>query len=365
MLKISRQFAVFFSVILGVFFLRAPEALALNTWERLDKKMKPLVFELNVGVKLRLGNGLWVQLADLSPKYRYPVFATTEDDKGFRVAGYGTTFPLKTNQQTKTYFITNRHVVESGQELIKECERFYAALSLAAEKSAGNGKDADVRFNELLAVINLCLKKEMSEAQRSVYQQTVNGIWDVYENYLSVHADPGRILFRKYLDKALVSHEIGYFLHKSGPISDKPLQAEIYKIGNAESEPDLAILQIDQYITGLEFDPVVPLEGEEIQVIGYPTASDQIDLDAAKYYAPTFNTGRVSRVSPRMLEVDAPITSGTSGGPVVSERGKVLGVVAVRALSARGGELPNFGGAVTASSVVNFAPELFGSTQKR
>ncbi|HEY9867900.1 MAG TPA: trypsin-like peptidase domain-containing protein, partial [Candidatus Obscuribacterales bacterium] len=80
---------------------------------------------------------------------------------------------------------------------------------------------------------------------------------------------------------------------------------------------------------------------------------------------PTFNTGRISRVAPRILQVDAPVTTGNSGGPVVNQRGKVVGVVAVRALSARGGELPNFGGAITVHSVQSFAPELFEKLSAR
>lgn len=110
----------------------------------------------------------------------------------------------------------------------------------------------------------------------------------------------------------------------------------------------------------MELDMVVPSEGQEIQVIGYPMASDQLDSDSSKYYAPTFTTGRISRVTPKVLQVDASITTGNSGGPVVNQKGKVVGVVARRALSTSGSELTNFGGAVTASSMQSFVPELFG-----
>jgi S1-C subfamily serine protease len=50
---------------------------------------------------------------------------------------------------------------------------------------------------------------------------------------------------------------------------------------------------------------------------------------------------------------------GNSGGPVVNVRGKVVGVVEVRARTADGSELPKFGGAVSIQSVRSFAPELF------
>jgi len=339
--------------------LIAPNVLAAGeSWEQLDKQLKHQVLQLNVGLKLRLKDGLWAQLADLSPKYHYPVFSTTKEDKGYRVVGFGSSFPVAANDHSRTYFITNRHVIESGADVAGECERFYAALRLYAEQTAGIG-NADTRYAELMQSVNLSAKRDLALAERNLYQTTVDGIWDCYETYLSARADPARALFKKYLSAAGVQPSVSYFLHRPGPVSQPAIEAKLYKTAKSDAEPDLAILATTTSMAGMEFDTVEPSEGQEVQVIGYPTASDQIDLDSSKYYAPTFNTGRISRVAPRILQVDAPITTGNSGGPVVSVRGKVVGVVAVRAISARGGELPNFGGAVTVQSIKSFAPELF------
>jgi S1-C subfamily serine protease len=54
------------------------------------------------------------------------------------------------------------------------------------------------------------------------------------------------------------------------------------------------------------------------------------------------------------------VTSGSSGSPVVSIRGKVVAVVAQRAKTKSGAELTNFAGAISASAVKTVAPELFG-----
>jgi S1-C subfamily serine protease len=334
----------------------------VQTWEVLDKKLKPEIFQLNVGMKLHLSGGRLAYIADLSPKYHYPIFSAGQQDEGYRVVGFGTSFPIKTNRSDKNVFVTNRHVVDSSEQIVHECERFYAAMRLYAEQTAGVFGNVDQRFNELLQIINLSRKKNMNASERTTYQTIADGIWDTYDTYLSVKADANRQLFAKYLQQAQLQSEIVYFLHAPGPVAQKPLEAKIYKVAKVASDPDLAILFVDgpQFLP-LDFDPAEPSEGQEIQVIGYPTASDQIDADAGQYYAPTFNTGRISRVSPHMLQVDAPITTGNSGGPVVSQKGKVLGVVAVRALSARGGELPNFGGAITNQSLKSFAPELFSA----
>ena len=344
-------------LLLIVLFSSICAAYSQQTWEQLDKHLKQQVLQLNVGLKLKLKNGLWAQLSDLSPKYHYPVFSTTKEDKGYRVVGFGSTFPVAANDRSHTYFITNRHVVESAGDVAGECERFFAGLRLYAEQTAQH--DADARYAELLQTVNLSAKKDLTLAERTLYQTTVDAIWDCYETYLSERADPARALFKKYLNAAGVQPSVSYFLHRPGPVTQPAIEAQLYKSAKSDGEPDLAILATNVPMPGMEFDSVEPSEGQEIQVIGYPTASDQIDLDSSKYYAPTFNTGRISRVAPRILQVDAPITTGNSGGPVVSVRGKVVGVVAVRAISARGGELPNFGGAVTVQSVKSFAPELF------
>lgn len=339
-----------------------------ESWETLDKKLKARVFQLNVGIKIHLKGGLYAHLADLSPKYHYPVFSTSSDDKGFRVVGSGSTFPIHTGRADRSYFITNRHVVDSGDNLIKECERFFAALRFHAQQTAGF-QDQETRYKELLNIVNLSQKKDMNLGERTLYQSTVDSIWDTYENALSVKADPSRIQFRKYLTQSGMVLETGYFLHPAGPITQQPLQAQLFKVAKQENEPDLAVLSISNpAIPALEFDGIEPAEGQEIQVIGYPLASDQIDFDSGSYYAPTFSTGRISRVAPRLLQVDAPVSVGNSGGPVVSQRGKVIGVVVRRAsfqqklgTAVIQTELPNFAGAITVQSIKSFAPELFNS----
>jgi S1-C subfamily serine protease len=340
---------------------------AIETWEQLDKRLKGQIFQLNVGIKIKV-KGDYAHLTDLSPRYKFAVFGTTPDDKGFRVVGFGSSFPIRTGKGDKTYFLTNRHVVDSGEGIIQECQRFFAAMRLNAQQTAGF-TSAEQRYKDLLTIVNMSQKKEMNFAERAIYNSTVDGIWDTYENSLSTKADPQRSQFHKYLAMAGVESETGYFLHAPGPVSQPAVQAQLYKVARTDAEPDLAILAVNNPgMTKLDLDIVAPSEGQEIQVIGYPLASDQIDADSAKYYAPTFTTGRVSRVAPRLLHVDAPVTVGNSGGPVVSLRGKVLGVVVRRAMiphTMNGqvvqAELPNFGGAITVQSVKTFAPELFSN----
>ena len=117
------DFARAFLIGLAASFVLCPEAKASDSWEQLDKRVKNQVYQLNVSMEARTKSG-WAQLVDLSPQKHYPVFATTSDDKGFRVVGFGTAFAIRTARTDKKYFLTNKHVVEYGEGFLRECQRF-------------------------------------------------------------------------------------------------------------------------------------------------------------------------------------------------------------------------------------------------
>ncbi len=339
----------------------APEARAqVKTWEQIDRELKSRVYHLNVGIKIKLKDGNYALLSDFSPKYRKPVFAAFPKDFGYRVVGFGSSFPIRKNARG-TYFVTNHHVVASHLEVIENCKRFFAGMRLYAEQTA-SGRDVEERFSRLRTIVSLpSNNSNLNTAERVMYSQTVDGIWDCYQTYLSEHADQGRLLYSKYLKDVGLSFETGYFLHPPGPATQKPMVASIYKVSK-NGKPDLAILQVKtREVTPIELDTISPSEGQEIQAIGYPTASDALDEDSAKYFAPTFNTGRISRVTPKTLQVDASVTTGMSGGPLVNRRGKVVGVVSMRFKNKQGAELVTFSGAVKADLIRDIAPELFSN----
>ncbi|HEY9679163.1 MAG TPA: serine protease [Drouetiella sp.] len=331
---------------------------ALDAWERVDKKVKTDVYKLNVGIKLRLKDNMWAQLSDASPKGHFPVYSATKDDLGFRVISNGTCFALHTAKTDKAYFLTSGHVLTTNEQITKECERFFAAMRLYAEQQDKDNTDA--KYKEVMQTVNLSLKgKALVGADLQTYRTTVDAIWDTYESYLSLKADPGRLMFNKYLKQAGVDVQYGYFLHPSGPASQQPLEAKVFKIAKSDKEPDLAVLTVSgATVSGLDLETLPASEGQEVQVLGFPIASDVIDKDADRHYSPTLSNGRITRITPNQLQIDAPVSKGNSGGPVISVRGKLLGVVALRAII-DGKEMPNFVGAVTAPSIQSFAPELF------
>jgi DNA replication initiation complex subunit (GINS family) len=353
------------SIVAILFFQFQQAAIAQQNWEQIDRQLKTKIYQLNVGIKIKLQDKVYAYLVDLSPKYHLPVFAVTRVDKGFHIVSFGSAFPINTFKKDKTYFLTNSHIVNAGDNILNESKRFFAAMKLYAERTHGWSNE-EQRFEHLCQTANLAVKKAMNEREKQIYQTTVDAIWDTYESNLSLKEDPKRQKFNYYLAKAQVKTQTACFLHPAGPKTKPSINVNLYKIATKKIEPDIAILNTNQNFPKLDFETMTASEGQEIQVIGYPIASNQIDNDADKYYAPTFNNGRITRLGAKLIQVDAQVTKGYSGGPVVSQQGKVLGMLVNRAVSSQNlgsiiieSELPGYAGAISVKSIKSFAPELF------
>lgn len=94
---------------------------------------------------------------------------------------------------------------------------------------------------------------------------------------------------------------------------------------------DLALLSITVKINGLVAARVPPASGEQILVVGAPLGLTD-----------TITTGVVSAVRSRvggpgtMIQIDAPVNPGNSGGPVVNTRTEVVGIADAKAQDAEG-----------------------------
>lgn len=104
-----------------------------------------------------------------------------------------------------------------------------------------------------------------------------------------------------------------------------------------DAEGDLALLKIDvptsTHIRPLPLDKTSPQEGESIVVIGNPLGlegSVTNGIVSAVRDIPTFG---------RIIQITAPISSGSSGSPVVNMQGQVIGVAT---LQVTGGQSVNF-----------------------
>ena len=103
-----------------------------------------------------------------------------------------------------------------------------------------------------------------------------------------------------------------------------------------DAEGDLALLKIDtpvNQIRPLPLDKTSPQEGESVVVIGNPLGlegSVTNGIVSAVRDIPTFG---------RIIQITAPISSGSSGSPVVNMQGQVIGIAT---LQITGGQSVNF-----------------------
>jgi len=101
-----------------------------------------------------------------------------------------------------------------------------------------------------------------------------------------------------------------------------------------DAEGDIALLKIDEtQIRPLPLDKTSPQEGESVVVIGNPLGlegSVTNGIVSAVRDIPTFG---------RIIQITAPISSGSSGSPVVNMQGQVIGIAT---LQITGGQSVNF-----------------------
>lgn len=105
--------------------------------------------------------------------------------------------------------------------------------------------------------------------------------------------------------------------------------------------PDLALLKVidaeyDEFPALRLADINTMREGEEIYAIGFPgRANDEQTFSKEASVIPTITNGTISAIKPNhnntfnVIQIDASVAHGNSGGPIINTNGEVVGVVAL------------------------------------
>lgn len=125
---------------------------------------------------------------------------------------------------------------------------------------------------------------------------------------------------------------------------DKGFKAELKKVGEPYPQlgKDVAIIKLDRpealpTVTLGEFSQLK--QGSKVYVLGYPVIAD---LNESGLTKPTFTSGIVSAFKKSsqgdydVIQIDASISGGNSGGPAVNEKGEVIGIATFGATQSQG-----------------------------
>lgn len=218
------------------------------------------------------------------------------ESTGVTMPAVGSSFGVGKAGQETDIFVTNRHVVGDGQELLSSYDLVYYMYGAEAARAYA------AEFEEEFVTVE-------------------------------------RKLTRAYLllDDYAYSDSTGLDPSRSVPCS------VIYVAD--EDEPDLAVLRAAEPVKGRKALYLAPAEsggvgvGDTVYALGYPYSADAATTDenrntnyAGSVESVTVTTGVVSRfvdytrANARIIQHDAAINGGNSGGPLINEKGAVVGV---------------------------------------
>jgi S1-C subfamily serine protease len=108
---------------------------------------------------------------------------------------------------------------------------------------------------------------------------------------------------------------------------------------------------------------------DHITVIGYPAAADTAVLDEKSQLEASITDGKVSarknaQDGSPVLQVSAPATHGNSGGPVLNDKGEVVGMLTFRGDTVNGQEVSGFSFVVPASTMMEFVKQAGATNQE-
>jgi serine protease Do len=148
-----------------------------------------------------------------------------------------------------------------------------------------------------------------------------------------------------------------------------PFEIKAYGAPTGEGK-DTAVIKIEiknaPVLTIADSDTIAILD--RVVVVGYPGVAD-LSADPRNKREASFTDGRLSARklmddgSP-ILQISAPVTHGNSGGPVLNERGEVIGLATFHLVAENGQQVPGFTFVVPSNTVMEFVRQA-GTTNHK
>jgi len=271
----------------------------------------------NYGARLTAEEKLDIVLREISARpsvffkntsdYRYHTQNITTSGTGFLVSENG-------------YVITNCHVVDEAGIYIRR--KFI--LSAFQQVTESN-----------IAALEAAWAVSFSDAQKEL----------LYNTFVRVYSSIQSILLEDLKKNIYVIYAIDTI---NGHTSSKITLAQLIKKGQSMPGKDVAVLKIESNkplpTVGLA-DITLPRIGDRVYVFGYPDPITSNEyLSAESVLEPSLTTGIVSGIRKtttgwNVVQMDAAINHGNSGGPVCNENGNVIGIATFGSIEYSSGRL--------------------------
>lgn len=151
------------------------------------------------------------------------------------------------------------------------------------------------------------------------------------------------------------------------------LDGEVKSYGAPINEgKDVAVLKIEgKNLPTLSLGNSDNIQNQEnIWVSGYPAAADSDLLSPDSSLVSSMNAGQISATSKKtdqgspVIQLNAASTHGNSGGPVINEQGKIIGLLTFRGDTVNGQEVQGFNFAVPVNTVKEFVNQAGAGNSK-
>ncbi len=126
---------------------------------------------------------------------------------------------------------------------------------------------------------------------------------------------------------------------------------------------DLALIRLDiqKPFPSLKLSEQKPMQGQNIYVVGFPQISnDELTTSSTNILTSTVTTGSITSIKQNtkntfdLLQIDASIESGNSGGPIADNLGNILGITTYSTSSGSG----NYNLGISSTEISNFLADI-------
>ncbi|MEJ2577640.1 MAG: trypsin-like peptidase domain-containing protein, partial [Kineosporiaceae bacterium] len=254
---------------------------------------------------------------------KYFAASSTIDTTDAEVYGYGTGFVVTPDG----YIVTAAHVVDPGEAELKQA---FAETALDTFITAAAAEiETELSADET--------GYKFTDAQKAKFTEAIGKF---FANHLTLESEVSKTV------TAQIATAVGVVK------AHNPKPVEVISVGEPYPGKDVAVLKMD----GQTHLPTMPLgnnddvnNGDTLHVTGFPAASTfNAGLSEESTLAPTVTEGPLTAKKSNesgtpIFQTQAPASPGNSGGPVLDDRGNVIGSFVAVAVDADGNALEGQG----------------------